>query len=1056
MVMKHFLFITLGVFASAQTLDHKKAPNSYIYDIDKAQQNGYGGIFIPVKKAYEMWKSYPYLKANNIATPIPAGIQYASVVWEDNPGMIEETAIKQNATPEDSEIVVKINRNKGKGNAVIAFHVNDKIYWSWHIWVTDNPENGVNYTQGIETDKNLNKVSIVYMDRNLGATSNSFLGHDWDKSGGLLYEWGRKDPFPPLVYKDKTYYEVSNSTTRYKHKYNLTTNPNVENIPVTIRPFNEIEKNIQYSVQNPFTYIINSDATGNWFSNQRHKVAGTGTDYTTWDLWSDNYRGGNSNGSSSNATLRNDSNSYELKSELDPCPDGWRIPSYMGRVTTNNNLSPWGRRDSGVNDDTNTNAYQLLPAATNSTFNGVKVYPGLGFDFTRASNGNRNLGIIPTAGAYVYYPNSVLPTAAISTVFQDESNTGTLWSATYGFDGARGLDVTSDPARTTISPTGLHTVKINNTFATKTGNSVRCIKDPNIAIMGQFATQYFEEQREDFTEGLDNPNSYILEETPENILRIPVSKAFAVYNQILSNYENRDERNLVAKVLWTTNKNIIKSIQLIKNEDDPRLSEILVSYDPAQKGSAVVSLHNKTTTGNAYWSWHLWSPNGNPTESPITYSTEEAISSNGNFINPTLSLSPPMTTTFMDRDLGAIEAFPDEFDPSLSLRERNTIAGNSHGFHYQWGRKDPIPSFQHDTAGGNSRYNTFLGSDNSTITNTITYTNFTNENLIGSLSKEYNTYKSVYENPYKNALKVINYSIQNPLSFMYHSGTGQLYNGANHYSNNINEVRDWVSNEKAILADRWGHATKKSVFDPCPEGWRVPDTSYVILYNGSKGNSPFYNGYTKDSFGKQGVIQDQWQNLTTQYNGKTVSALGWSFKDANYYVGNFPMSGIRGELGGNSLSRTRSGFWTAALADSGTGFALAMMIQDNQVQTGTGAYPQAGMPVRCAKDEPRLLGATIQKIPVPINSKNGDYLQAIPKYTTSVFPNPTKDIITVSTEKEIQDLKMYSISGQQIKTNIVEKKPNSYSVSMKDLPQGLYILSVTSDNQSLTYKIIKN
>ena len=70
----------------------------------------------------------------------------------------------------------------GKGNAVIAARKGSDIIWSWHIWATDQPEL-------MEYD------GIQWMDRNLGAVSAA------EKNGpaemGLLYQWGRKDPFIP-------------------------------------------------------------------------------------------------------------------------------------------------------------------------------------------------------------------------------------------------------------------------------------------------------------------------------------------------------------------------------------------------------------------------------------------------------------------------------------------------------------------------------------------------------------------------------------------------------------------------------------------------------------------------------------------------------------------------------------------------------------------------------------------------------------------------------------------------------------------------------------------
>ncbi len=70
-----------------------------------------------------------------------------------------------------------------KGNALIAAKDSEgKILWSWHIWLTDKP-----------LDQIYNNDAGISMDRNLGATS--ALKEDGVKTYGLLYQWGRKDPF---------------------------------------------------------------------------------------------------------------------------------------------------------------------------------------------------------------------------------------------------------------------------------------------------------------------------------------------------------------------------------------------------------------------------------------------------------------------------------------------------------------------------------------------------------------------------------------------------------------------------------------------------------------------------------------------------------------------------------------------------------------------------------------------------------------------------------------------------------------------------------------------
>lgn len=1018
-------------FLYSQTVIGAKAPNSYIYDLELANTNNYGGIEIPVLKAYEMWANYEYLKSNGQSAPIPTGAQSATLYWEDVPGLIKNVSIVSNTDPSKSLIKVEINKGRGKGNAVIAFKVNETIYWSWHIWVTDNPQNGVDYTQGFETDIDGNPISVKYMDRNLGATSNSFLDNQWQKSGGLMYEWGRKDPFPPLVYKDSYFYEISGEVGVLKHKQ---IDP-VNTIPVLVRPFDEIEKNIKYSVNNPITYIINTDNTGNWFSSSRYKVAGDNPNYITWDLWSDNAKGGNSNASSSNATLKNESRSYELKSELDPCPNGWRIPSYYGRVTMNNNLSIFGRKYSGVNDDADINSRQIFPNTINSHLDGIKVYPGLGMNFENAQGGNRNIGNLSVSGGYVYYPNASAPNAPVGVIFQDDFANNGLWSSTFAYDGVRIFSMISDSFRTTTN-VGLHAIYNNETNPTKAGNAVKCMRDPNLLKIGNFATQYFSAEKEDFKEGLDNPNSYVI--LKQRTIEIPINKAFSVYNQHLSDHDMLPSDNLKAKVLWTTNKNLVANVSIQSNSGDIRNSVIVVNTVSGETGNAVISLHSGSVDSPALWSWHVWAPSNDPTLNSISYLTESPITTAYNFVNPTTSKMPPMVTVFMDRNLGA---------------ESNSLeSGKANGLHYQWGRKDPLPVFPE----GSSKIIYKSGANTSKLDpvaafkgKVSTYIDTNSDDYLNYHTVSYGDYGSDNSVKYKRERENILYSVQNPLQFLYQPGIGNLYNGGNHYGNDLTKVRDWVSDERAGADDRWGHADKKSPFDPCPEGWRVPDVTFTNLYTGSKGNSPWYNGYKNDAYGKSGVIQDQWHDVGNFYSG-VVGNSGWKFENSTFPIGNFPKDGIRGEIGENQITFDRSGVWTASLADYNTGYALAMQFEGSKMQTGTAVYPQAGMSVRCAKDEKRLLGVhatqgsggTLSPSEVVEQTKNKQ---------VELYPNPFKDQFNIKS-KDAKTVELYDLSGKLV----LNANIDGGSVNAAKLPNGIYIVKIIMKDQSfVTKKIIK-
>jgi len=1021
------ILFSLNIVAQ-QSTDYSRAPNSYIFDPIEANANSFSGIYIPVTKAYAMWSSYEYLKQNENFTPIPAGTQTAALFWEDVPGLVKNVSIVPGAGAENSKIKVEINRFLGNGNAVVAFKVNGTIYWSWHIWVTDNPANGVTYTQGFETDINNNPIQVQYMDRNLGALSNHFLGDNWQKSGGLMYQWGRKDPFPTLIYKDEYFYEIKSELGYLKH-------PEISSstIPVVERPFDQIEKNIRYSVNNPLNYIVNADAA-NWFSNKMHKTEGSGTSYMSWDLWSDNYKGGNSNASSSNPAIKQDSRSYELKSQLDPCPNGWRIPSYYGRVTMNNNLSPFGRKDSGGNDDITPQFSVLYPDQDNPALNGVKVYPGLGMDFTSSQSGNRNIGIISISGNYEKYPNVVVPNAPLGVIYQDGYSDGGLWSTTLGYDGGRLFGMVSDQLLP-FTNVGKHQIFVNQTNQTQVGNAVKCMKDPNLASIGNFPTEYYSEYENVVKNGFDNPNTYLI--TNQTEIHIPVNKPFAVRSQLFADQELPPYDNLKAKVFWATNTKTVTSLSIIHSSSNPMDDYIKVKIDPSEKGNFVISLHNGSTTNPAYWSWYFWIPETDPTQQPIKYITEKPVETNGNFVNATVSFSPPLKTIMMDRNLGAMKPFYAVSDQDFIRKTKGLL--------FQWGRKDAIPSFQDNAQGI-----IYLGNDNLPENAQITYKTLTSAQYDQQFTREFNVYNAGIPDKNTNAKVNIKYSIANPLTFLYRAGIGQLYNGGNHSSNDLTKIKDWVSNTRSLLNERWGHGGKKSPFDPCPEGWRIPDVFGTILYTGSKGNSPFFNSYKTDWLGKPGVIQDQWADVVQSYSGSAVSG-GWIFPDQKYPLGGIPADGIRGELGEKEYSAQRSGIWTASLADLQTGYALALLLENGKMQSGTGVYPQAAMSVRCAKDEPRYLG-----IPMMENNTVPAYLGdesviSLPKNAIYLYPNPFVDELYVNDSNAVS-YQIFDMTGKLVVQNLIENK----TIKTSGLLKGAYIVKImTKDQNTITQKVLR-
>lgn len=75
--------------------------------------------------------------------------------------------------------------------------------------------------------------------------------------------------------------------------------------------------------------------------------------------------------------------------------------------------------------------------------------------------------------------------------------------------------------------------------------------------------------------------------------------------------------------------------------------------------------------------------------------------------------------------------------------------------------------------------------------------------------------------------------------------------------------------------------------------------------------------------------------------------------------------------------------------------------------------------------------------------------------TVSVYPNPTKDIINISSNSLISKARLVDIHGKTIKT-VKDVFEGIKKVNLEDVSNGMYFLTVESDtNQKKTFKIIK-
>ena len=174
--------------------DALKLANTYMVESGKT-------IDIPVIKAYAVW-----MQKLNLSKESLDGAINIELLWEDNRDLVSKVGLLDGDNKEKS--IFRVFTNKGEeGNAIVVIKIANVIRWSWHIWVTNyNP----NKTENQRTIK-----GESFMDRNLGALDNT----PGDiLSMGLLYQWGRKDPFVG----------ASNTTgTTSRTLYNLNSNTKI-------------------------------------------------------------------------------------------------------------------------------------------------------------------------------------------------------------------------------------------------------------------------------------------------------------------------------------------------------------------------------------------------------------------------------------------------------------------------------------------------------------------------------------------------------------------------------------------------------------------------------------------------------------------------------------------------------------------------------------------------------------------------------------------------------------------------------------------------------------
>lgn len=206
----------------------------------------------------------------------------------------------------------------------------------------------------------------------------------------------------------------------------------------------------------------------------------------------------------------------------------------------------------------------------------------------------------------------------------------------------------------------------------------------------------------------------------------------------------------------------------------------------------------------------------------------------------------------MDRNLGA-------------MTNEYTIDGGVKGLFYQWGRKDPFPASEGWTDQEKMLY-TLTGTTN------LSY-------------KEVDTSENLVE------------AIRQPARFLIA----------------ITSPGDWYTNSMSLLNRTLWLPNTKTIFDPCPVGWRVP------------GNQPW-----------TGLLQ-----------GGLFYSYGLVHPDAGY----FPCTGYRRPQTGRVDSLGNIVEWSAVAGSTSTNECYGLLLNLNTIRQDWTTYWRAdGRSVRCVKE----------------------------------------------------------------------------------------------------------
>lgn len=402
-------------------------------------------------------------------------------------------------------------------------------------------------------------------------------------------------------------------------------------------------------------------------------------------------------------------------------------------------------------------------------------------------------------------------------------------------------------------------------------------------------------------------------------------------------------------------------VHIVPDTDNPRNSKIVIEKTGVE-GNALIGAYN--SSGTIIWSWHIWVTPNEPDNiaNAIVYTTYR-WDSKGIYPNERIP-----GYGIMPCNIGALDARSADDMPGYSISKGSKFPESqirTFGMLYQWGRKDPFPPMIYSTgtedSNGDLEYtNAYTGdhyaNDNRTIVNKTSDYSTGRWSTIPQRYLFYSVVGQDQSNPVK-------YAIEHPTVYL--SGTGSNITGAGTNSYN-NYNGDWCGRQGsdglwggekgsgglligsgAHIYDNYG---EKSIFDPCPKGWRVPPGDLWLGFTSTGLNPTDFEAqvnYSQEESGKRpgmSMYVRDWRNGPTVY---------FPLQGTRIYNGKCTNTGLCGNYHNATCddnNRVNILHLHRNMAIASTGWQSLMLFMIFEIEHPKYYVKSTAGPIRCVRD----------------------------------------------------------------------------------------------------------